>query len=541
MKTSIYVYLLDEIDKPHYELYYYTFADKNAELAIFTDKSKGISDLLSNKEDIYDALVEANDTYNDLNQYDEDMKFNTIDNLEDLLSNIVYVHFKASKAEFDYKYNCPNYDDDFADYTDEEEIEVIDEYLNNNPEYKEYPIVAPGYTKFDTDYEAIEDKYKEYKELYVHPEGEDEPISIDKAKVNTIDSVINDIKKLNLSPLETVILVYDLVKEKPYKEETYGVSKYDSRSTYNAILGDTIVCVGYSRIIADILSGLGFRVIMDKLNDENEKEGGHVRNAVYIDDPKYNVKGLYSLDATYDSALTLDNDDYLYKYRYFLKTPGTFNSIDEHEHLVDRSLGFFNDNTINEWENIYKYANTSLIESLGNHEEFKIRGRYTSTILNVLYLLFDINIRGYEENREEIVRILKEKENEIKELIGKPIPAHEMVKAIGTVRYVENQMDSEKYKIDYKALAACVLKGEFQLDEEHHMEFANDAMRLLNSIFGVSNKEYFDILDEEERKKMIIRNYCHEFYDYMDTLRGNTHKVVDGITLYSKTDKDIKL
>ena len=41
---------------------------------------------------------------------------------------------------------------------------------------------------------------------------------------------------------------------------------------------------------------------------------------IYLNDKKYNVEGVYFLDATWDSKKSEEDKLYPYRYKYFLKT-----------------------------------------------------------------------------------------------------------------------------------------------------------------------------------------------------------------------------
>ena len=125
---------------------------------------------------------------------------------------------------------------------------------------------------------------------------------------NGMRETINYYKSLTteLSPLEQVTYIYDLIKSFPYKETN---NKEESRYIKHIIEGGNIVCVGYTNLICQILSELGFKCYRVKLTNINNT--GHERIIVKINDEKYNINGLFAFDATFDSAsdLALSTDE----------------------------------------------------------------------------------------------------------------------------------------------------------------------------------------------------------------------------------------
>lgn len=131
----------------------------------------------------------------------------------------------------------------------------------------------------------------------------------------------------NLSPVEKLMFAFDIMKTFNYKDNSS--SKNDSRAPHKVIETGNIVCVGYAHLLNLILNKLDDNIKVSNFGlncyDENKKYlGAHERNIVKIDDNKYNIHGIYILDATWDSIKDNVGDvvgeDYtaLDLYRYFL-------------------------------------------------------------------------------------------------------------------------------------------------------------------------------------------------------------------------------
>ena len=110
--------------------------------------------------------------------------------------------------------------------------------------------------------------------------------------INYYKSLVKD-----LSPLEQVTYIYDLIKSFEYKESN---NKEESRYIKHIIETGNIVCVGYTKFICQILSELGFKCFPVSL--ENKNNEGHERFLIKINDEKYNINNVFAMDATFDSA-----------------------------------------------------------------------------------------------------------------------------------------------------------------------------------------------------------------------------------------------
>ena len=149
-----------------------------------------------------------------------------------------------------------------------------------------------------------------------------------KNMVETIKWYRSMIMDFDLSPLEKLMFAYDIMKTFKYHEN--DSNKNMARYPDKILKSGDIVCVGYANFLKDILKGLdeGLMVNCSGVSAYDVKNNcfiGHERNLVKIDDDKYNIHGIYALDATWDSVLESDKakslgDSYnaLDLYSYFL-------------------------------------------------------------------------------------------------------------------------------------------------------------------------------------------------------------------------------
>ncbi len=122
-----------------------------------------------------------------------------------------------------------------------------------------------------------------------------------------IMSSANEIKKMGLSPFESLMAAYLKVTSRKYTSEEENDHWSTSRSVYGALNGGKIVCTGYSQILKAIIDELGEENIIIYTNHvavswENEQIDGYHSNVIlYIKDEKYGINGYYYLDPTWDS------------------------------------------------------------------------------------------------------------------------------------------------------------------------------------------------------------------------------------------------
>ena len=158
--------------------------------------------------------------------------------------------------------------------------------------------------------------------------------SVSKATYEDFISLVEAIKwyrqliaDYDLSPVEKLMYAYDIMKTFAYKEneDDKSMSRYPDK----ILKSGNIVCVGYSNFLQEILKYVdpGIAVNCASVTCVRESgEEGHQRNVVRIDDDKYNIHGIFVVDATWDSEITSEKlknylgDSYtaLDLYNYFL-------------------------------------------------------------------------------------------------------------------------------------------------------------------------------------------------------------------------------
>lgn len=167
--------------------------------------------------------------------------------------------------------------------------------------------------------ERLERKYAGKDNIYVYVDENESPVSLEdyRTTVEEITAIANRIKAYGLSPLEAAIYAYDYARDRLYVEEQSN-DYTDSRDLTKVLLGDEIVCVGYSRILNAILKKSGITSSLYRVNSE---DGSHALTIARITDEKYDIDSIYYIDATKGRKHD-DTNNHFYSYKSFAMTRG---------------------------------------------------------------------------------------------------------------------------------------------------------------------------------------------------------------------------
>lgn len=154
-----------------------------------------------------------------------------------------------------------------------------------------------------------------------------------KSMISKINDIVNIIKSFNLSDLETIMVVYDIVKSYKYKEVSNDNPSL-SRTLHNIVLNDSCVCVGFSNYFNFLLHELGIDSFPIVLGYKNIKLK-HQRSVLYVKDDKYDVEGIYMFDPTFDCN---KGNKYINNYDYFLQSVSYFKRISKTEYVDESGI-----------------------------------------------------------------------------------------------------------------------------------------------------------------------------------------------------------
>ena len=180
-----------------------------------------------------------------------------------------------------------------------------------------------------------------------------EPLNTSLDGFESLQSSIKYYKQLindyDLSAVEKLMFAYDIMKTFKYNE---GQNIADSRYAANVIETGHIVCGGYAQMMVELLKnikGIGIEYQTVSCYDNKGKyKGGHARNLVRVDDDKYNIHGIYAIDATWDSdkkTSKIAGEDYssLDLYNYFLIPYMDYENVFKNDTLPNILQEYYNE------------------------------------------------------------------------------------------------------------------------------------------------------------------------------------------------------
>lgn len=376
----------------------------------------------------------------------------------------------------------------------------IKEFIKENPILLSKKIVLPELLKI-TDYERVLELIDEYKDIsdniYVSLDGNDNYVSlIDSYK--TIVAIKNQadlIKKLNLSPMETIMYVYDQVRNRVYKYESATESSFKSRDLSEVIFGDKIVCVGYANIFCTLLKYLEIdsRLVDLVEKDDSNNQFGHMRNIIYVNDPKYDIDGVYYFDPTWDSKKSSNDKSFLTSYRYFAKTREYMDKDNKYK-FEDVFFPKFSLDMCEKLEKILKEEDIDelipYIKSLN----------YMASLVNKERLIDIAKIFPWSPMYEKIdINLFFKKFRPIFNKFNNDIPAETMIRLLNNVRKIEYYQNPELYPYSIQDICNIFMKSHWKFKNEH----LSSKMKFYRAIFGDEEKVEIKPIDN-------FRNFANE-------------------------------
>lgn len=378
-----------------------------------------------------------------------------------------------------------------------EDFDVL-EFIESNPIIMGKKIVL-GESLEISDYDKITKlltEFDQYKDnIYVSISNNIGYVSLDEAFsiINTIKDEALKISSLNLSPLETVMYTYDLVRNRVYKTEDKDDDPLESRNLKSVLTGDKIVCVGYANIFDVLLKYMGFNsktVGLTFKDDENKP--GHRRNVLYLKDDKYDIDGVYYFDVTWDSKRGNEINEFLNRYTCFAKTRSQMMEIENNMYTYDQ-FEYYSDDMV------------SLVKKLLDEEELEYLNKHYVESINYMAKLVDgknlVNrmclcpgLPHYNKfDRDELLTKL----SILQDKFNKPISAEVFVSALNNVRKLEYYQNDSLYPYTINKLYETYIRSNWEFSTHHY----NSEERFLTAIFG--KKE----IENRDNKKDDFVNY----------------------------------
>lgn len=223
------------------------------------------------------------------------------------------------------------------------DIDDIIDFVNNHPKliHNRSLILGSGYEFSKKGYETALSDVTRIKaetpitDISMAVGGNLMPITIDdfSKSFELIDSIVKEVEFLPLSPLEQIMYVYDIIKNRVYHEESKDQCPFISRDLVSSLLNEEIVCAGFSKNFIETLDKLGINATTFDIRDYNG-EDVHVRALVAVEDKKYDVDGLYLFDPTWDSKQIDAGIESMNSYFCFARTIDEMSSLDRENDLV---------------------------------------------------------------------------------------------------------------------------------------------------------------------------------------------------------------
>ena len=210
------------------------------------------------------------------------------------------------------------------------------------------------------------------------------------------------IQNNNYSITEALFYIYNKYKNRIYKEEKSNEKSALSRSLNQIMKSDNIVCVGYANYLNAIASILNIPVFPLEWLDRFNPNSGHRENIAVINDPKYDIKGVFTIDITWDSKKDENDTEYQNNIRHFLVPPLQNSFEKNHKGLVLPTDNIY-------YSIIYRYRRYLKIKEAGvNNAILWENKRIVIDAINKLYSLLNLpEIKGDCDLDIEIKKIKK--------------------------------------------------------------------------------------------------------------------------------------
>lgn len=335
--------------------------------------------------------------------------------------------------------------------------------------------------------------------------------------VEIIENIAHSVRSLGLSPMEEIMYVYDLVRDREYVAESVDEEYTVSRDLTSVLLGDKIVCVGFSVLFNEILNCLGYNTKNFVLMPSKGKRG-HMRSLVYVEDEKYDISGMYFFDPTFDCRKN-NSSTFLEKYLYFAKSYRQITKLDNGK-FDNAYYSFFDDNVID------------YIDELFDEEEINLFDLFTK--MNLTYLNEMLNFSNQDTISIDGGSVLKESLIEkayiILQLINEEIRSDKFLRILYNVRKQQYYLNPEKYAFDINTITNIILNSKLASKSRSIQE------NFLSAIFGV------EFLVDEFEAKEIVNEFFSENDLEKDMERVKLTRVLKTILCKKENvDRDLSL
>lgn len=374
----------------------------------------------------------------------------------------------------------------------------IKEYIAKNPILLSKKIVL-NETLEIADYDRLIELMSEYEDIidkvYVTLVGNESYVSLlDCYKtMTTIKKQVESINRLGLSPMETIMYVYDQVRNRVYTVETETETAYKSRDLSEVMFGDKIVCVGYANMFYTLLSYLGIRSVKVDL-EKIDEDSGHLRNMVYVKDPKYGIDGVYYFDTTWDSKEADGDNSYLDSYYYFARTKQFMEARDRKSKYEDKDLSGCLEDMCQQIEQIVISQDYCELLPYVRAINFMARISGEDILIDGKERIDMALGRSVEFDRESFLKGFRKIVNKF----NREIPAETMILLLNNVRKLEYYENPEWYPYSSSTLYVIFMNSGWKFNRNHC-----SCQMLFNMLFGEELKQEITPFDN-------FKNYIND-------------------------------
>lgn len=316
------------------------------------------------------------------------------------------------------------------------------------------------------------------------------------------EDLLNLIRGLNLSPLEEIAFIYDYLKKKKYHKEAEKEHWSTSRGIINVLVGDKIVCVGYTELFKSLVDALGhcYVKIMD-IKKRDKDIPTHERALIYVKDDKYGVNGNYEFDVTFD-AKREGHEENSNDYYFFLRTLEEMNKANSEKNY--ERFGF----DLIEWSTIEKLME-KLPDVYTEEEFYSIMGKdridHDTILINMDMKSFNIEKSG--NKKKDLLHIYKL----IYESFNKKVEYKTIIKLFYNVRKIEYYLDPDNTSFTYADLLNMVKSYLAPSYANYHDQIKeiiedSDGIKEVESIIDQFIEECLPNVKEEIERIKVTRN-----------------------------------
>ncbi|MDD2208165.1 MAG: hypothetical protein PHU45_02285 [Bacilli bacterium] len=266
----------------------------------------------------------------------------------------------------------------------------------------------------------------------------------------------NNIDRFSLSEIESQMLLYDLIRERIFKQSDDDALSA-SRDLSRVLKEEEIVCAGYANIFAAVSNYLGIPTFVKYYIDKKTKTPRHATNVSYVYDSVYDESFALEFDATWNSKKNKDDKDWINNYNYFGQSEIGATTSKSGGFLVGKS---FIKDIKSSYMRYLSFKEKNMFILIINNE---IRIFIKKLIKVYQYLnyqektkelkLFLENIDDYTEIESQFIKKLYE---DIINIHKKNIPIDIFIKMLYRVRRIEHSLDPKKYPLSIEIIEKIV-------------------------------------------------------------------------------------